>query len=43
MTFLPQKADIGPALMAVLIAFPLSFGGVSAIIHMLEIGGRLAA
>ncbi len=43
MTFLPRKADIGPAFMAVLIAFPLSFAGVSAIIYMLELGGRLAA
>ncbi len=43
MTFLPRKAELGPAAMAVLIAFPLSFAGVSAILHMLELGGRLIA
>jgi hypothetical protein len=43
MSILPRTSDLGPAAMAVLIAFPLSFAGVSAILYMLELGARLAA
>lgn len=43
MTFLPRNTELGPVALAVLIAFPLSFAGVSAILHLLELGGRLAA
>jgi hypothetical protein len=43
MTFLPRKSELGPAALAALIAFPLSFAGVTAILYMLELGSRLAA
>lgn len=43
MSFLPRNTELGPVALAVLIAFPLSFAGVSAILHLLELGGRLAA
>lgn len=43
MTFLPRNTELGPAALAILIAFPLSFAGVSAILYMLELGGRLVA
>lgn len=43
MTFLPRKSELAPAALAALIAFPLSFAGVTAILYMLELGSRLAA